>query len=116
MFDTMRDDVAVPSAGIVDDPVNAEPVPLSEVPTSGWLGVELGIASENPGSLSDRDLVDAIVGFERAASWQCREVKSSTSQDRPTTRRRNPRLSISRRIVSGPCRMEARRPRREANG
>jgi hypothetical protein len=87
MFDTMRDEVAVPSAGIVDDPVSAEPVPLSEVPTSAWLGVELGIATEDPGSLSDRDLVDAIVGFERATSWAAArqaELLAEFARRRPT--------------------------------
>ncbi len=43
--------------------------PYSEIPTSGWLGVELDIATEDPGSLGDADLVEAIVAFDRMASW-----------------------------------------------
>jgi hypothetical protein len=47
-----------------------DPVPpLSEMPTSGWLGVELDIATDNPARMNDADLVEAIAGFDRMTSW-----------------------------------------------
>ena len=40
-----------------------------ELPTSGWLGVELDMTAAAPGGLDDAELVEAIVGFDRMASW-----------------------------------------------
>jgi hypothetical protein len=47
----------------------SRPVPWSKVPTSGWLGVELDLATDRPAAMSDAELVEAVVGFERMASW-----------------------------------------------
>jgi hypothetical protein len=45
------------------------PRPLSEIPTSGWLGVELDITTADPAALNDFDLVEAILAFDKMSSW-----------------------------------------------
>jgi hypothetical protein len=37
--------------------------------TSGWLGIELDSLADDPAALADADLVEAIVAFDRMASW-----------------------------------------------
>jgi hypothetical protein len=41
----------------------------SEMSTSGWLGIELDSLADDPAALADADLVEAIVAFDRMASW-----------------------------------------------
>ena len=49
---------------------DVEPVvPFSGFPTSGRLGGELDLATGSPATMSDADLVEAVVGFEHPASW-----------------------------------------------
>jgi hypothetical protein len=53
----------------VPDPLllGGSPSPAAIAP-SGWLAVELDQYFSEPDSLSDRALVDAIVGYERLAA------------------------------------------------
>jgi len=46
-----------------------EPEPWSQCQPSGWLALELDQGTANPAALSDADLIEGIVGFERVASW-----------------------------------------------
>ena len=36
---------------------------------SGWTALELDTGTTEPGRLTDTDLIEAIVGFDRVASW-----------------------------------------------
>ena len=87
MFDTLT----VPAAGPEDAPVEqvvaavdagapvemlppldqlpVDPAPWSTWTPSGWLGVELGQASAVPAALSDTDLIEGVIAFDRMASW-----------------------------------------------
>ena len=38
-------------------------------PPSGWLALELDTGTDDPGRLTDADLIEGIVGFDRVASW-----------------------------------------------
>jgi Domain of unknown function (DUF222) len=44
-------------------------IPASECATSGWLALELDHATVESSRLSDADLIDTIVAFDRVASW-----------------------------------------------
>ncbi|MGH3938332.1 MAG: hypothetical protein ACRDTG_06805 [Pseudonocardiaceae bacterium] len=46
-----------------------EQIPVSECAPSGWLALELDQATVDPTGLSDTDLIDTIIGFDRVASW-----------------------------------------------
>ena len=46
-----------------------EPEPWSQCQPSGWLALELDQGTANPAALSDADLIEGIVGFERVTSW-----------------------------------------------
>ncbi|MGE3285960.1 MAG: DUF222 domain-containing protein [Pseudonocardia sp.] len=49
---------------------------LDELPPSGFAALELELATDAPASLSDDDLVGAIVGFDKLASWaQARQAR-----------------------------------------
>ncbi|MGH3997151.1 MAG: DUF222 domain-containing protein [Pseudonocardiaceae bacterium] len=94
MFDTLEVSPAVPedapveqilagyqrAAAAVDAGAPIEMPPLSDQPPvdpapwstwmpSGWLGVELGQASAVPSALSDPDLIEGVIAFDRMASW-----------------------------------------------
>ena len=45
------------------------PAPWSQCQPSGWLALELDQGSADPAALSDADLIEGIVGFERVTSW-----------------------------------------------
>ncbi len=45
------------------------PAPWSQCQPSGWLALELDQSSADPAALSDADLIEGIVGFERVTSW-----------------------------------------------
>ncbi len=45
------------------------PEPWSQCQPSGWLALELDQGSADPAALSDADLIEGIVGFERVTSW-----------------------------------------------
>ena len=45
------------------------PAPWSQCRPSGWLALELDQGSADPAALSDADLIEGIVGFERVTSW-----------------------------------------------
>jgi hypothetical protein len=49
--------------------VAPEEAPLSRCRPSGWLALELDSAVAVPGGLDDADLVEAMIAFERVASW-----------------------------------------------
>lgn len=44
-------------------------IPAAESAASGWLALELDQVTADPARLSDADLIDTIVGFERVNSW-----------------------------------------------
>ncbi|TQM14766.1 DUF222 domain-containing protein [Pseudonocardia kunmingensis] len=53
---------------------------------SALLGMELDVDADSPGSLSDAELIDAVVGFDRVAAWaQARrtEVLAEFARRRP---------------------------------
>jgi len=43
--------------------------PVSECAPSGWLALELDQGCSDPAGLSDAELIDAVMGFDRIASW-----------------------------------------------
>ncbi|MDQ4093956.1 MAG: HNH endonuclease [Actinomycetota bacterium] len=51
------------------DELAVDPAPWSTWIPSGWLGVELGQASDVPAALSDADLIEGVIAFDRMASW-----------------------------------------------
>ncbi|WP_300009964.1 DUF222 domain-containing protein, partial [Pseudonocardia sp.] len=64
--------VAAPYAPEPDAPERdaAEPPPtLADTPPSGVFAAELDFATGHPAALSDAELVDAVVGYERLAAW-----------------------------------------------
>jgi hypothetical protein len=76
-------DVGVPRAGATCDedwfdpsweervpgPVETGQVPAADCAPSGWTALELDHGTVDPARLSDADLIDTIVGFERVATW-----------------------------------------------
>ena len=51
-------------------PVDPPPPPTYGTCTpSGWLALELDTGTDDPGRLTDADLIEALVGFDRVASW-----------------------------------------------
>ncbi|MGH3914058.1 MAG: DUF222 domain-containing protein [Pseudonocardiaceae bacterium] len=44
-------------------------IPAAECAPSGWLALELDQGTVDPSRLSDADLIDTLVGFDRVASW-----------------------------------------------
>jgi hypothetical protein len=44
-------------------------IPAAQCAPSGWTSLELDYGTADPARLSDSELIDTIVGFERAASW-----------------------------------------------
>jgi Domain of unknown function (DUF222)/HNH endonuclease len=53
----------------LSDQLPADPAPWSTWMPSGWLGVELDQASAVPAALSDTDLIEGVIAFDRMASW-----------------------------------------------
>jgi hypothetical protein len=93
MFDTLSVPPAVPEAAPVEqildgyqrvaaavdagapvempppDQLLVDPAPWSTWTPSGWLGVELDQAGAVPAALSDIDLIEGVIAFDRMASW-----------------------------------------------
>jgi len=44
-------------------------VPMAQCAPSGWLALELDHGTADPERLSDAELIDTVVGFERVAAW-----------------------------------------------
>ncbi len=42
---------------------------MSQCVPSGWLALELDHGTVDPVRLSDAELIDTVVGFERVAAW-----------------------------------------------
>ncbi len=55
--------------GPVPDPEDVGEVPASQRVPSGWAALELDQATGDPAGLSDAELIETIVGFDRVASW-----------------------------------------------
>ncbi len=53
----------------VPGPEDIGQVPVSVCAPSGWLALELDHGTVDPGRLSDAELIDSVVGFDRVASW-----------------------------------------------
>jgi hypothetical protein len=53
----------------VPEPVDIGQVPAAQSAASGWLALELDQVTADPARLSDADLIDTIVGFDRVTSW-----------------------------------------------
>lgn len=51
------------------EPEEPEHVSVAQCVPSGWLALELDQCTADPAVLSDADLIDAIVGFDRIGSW-----------------------------------------------
>ncbi|MGH4025821.1 MAG: DUF222 domain-containing protein [Pseudonocardiaceae bacterium] len=51
-----------------DSPPEPQP-PASACVPSGWLALELDHSSVDPARLSDAELIDSVVGFDRVSSW-----------------------------------------------
>ncbi len=49
---------------------------------SGWLALELDHGTVDPVRLSDAELIDTVVGFERVAAWAGARLSSSTPMAR----------------------------------
>jgi hypothetical protein len=47
----------------------AAEIPMSQCAPSGWLALELDHGTVDPVRLSDAELIDTVVGFERVAAW-----------------------------------------------
>lgn len=85
MFEQLLDDEAPAEGAPLDEAAFDEaafdegvagPVPLSRCTPSGWLALELDQSTPEAGRLSDHDLIEGIVGFERVASWaQARQAR-----------------------------------------
>ncbi|MGH3916796.1 MAG: hypothetical protein ACRDTC_25815, partial [Pseudonocardiaceae bacterium] len=82
MFDTVLEGEVFPADAPADgdwldlawlDQVAASPAPeqapLSQCAPSGWLALELDHGTVEPAGMSDPDLIDTIIGFDRVASW-----------------------------------------------
>ncbi len=50
-------------------PQEAAQPPVSACAPSGWLALELDQGCGDPAGLSDTELIDAVIGFDRVASW-----------------------------------------------
>ncbi len=50
-------------------PPPMSPPPMSECAPSGWLALELDHGTVDPVGLSDAELIDAVIGFDRVCSW-----------------------------------------------
>ncbi|MPZ66564.1 MAG: DUF222 domain-containing protein [Pseudonocardiaceae bacterium] len=55
--------------GRVPDPEEVGQVPASQRVPSGWSALELDQSTADPAGLSDADLIEGIVGFDRMSSW-----------------------------------------------
>ncbi|HEX2299316.1 MAG TPA: DUF222 domain-containing protein, partial [Pseudonocardiaceae bacterium] len=53
----------------IPEPEDLGQLPAAECAPSGWLALELDHATTDPARLSDADLIDTIVGFDRITSW-----------------------------------------------
>ncbi|MGH3798020.1 MAG: DUF222 domain-containing protein [Pseudonocardiaceae bacterium] len=53
----------------IPEPGHTGQIPASECTPSGWLALELDHGTVEPALLSDTDLIDTIVGFDRVSSW-----------------------------------------------
>ena len=53
----------------VTGPGDTNQISVSACAPSGWLALELDQATADPARLSDSDLIDTIVGFDRVSSW-----------------------------------------------
>ncbi len=62
-------DAGAPIEMPLPDQLPVDPAPWSTWMPSGWLGVELGQASAVPAALSDTDLIEGVIAFDRMASW-----------------------------------------------
>jgi hypothetical protein len=51
------------------EPPEAAQPPVSACAPSGWLALELDQGCADPAVLSDSELIDAVIGFDRVASW-----------------------------------------------
>ena len=73
-----------------DDAAPDEPVLASGRCTpSGWLAVDLDLATADPAGLSDDTLIEAMVGFDRVGSWAAaRQARllAELARRRPTDR------------------------------
>ncbi len=50
-------------------PQEIDQPPVSACAPSGWLALELDQGCADPAGLSDTELIDAVIGFDRVASW-----------------------------------------------
>ena len=50
-------------------PEDTGQVPMAQCAPSGWLALELDHGTADPERLSDAELIDTVVGFERVAAW-----------------------------------------------
>jgi hypothetical protein len=82
MFDTSLDEeAAFVGAPVGEDwfdpawlaqapvPEDTGQLPMAQCAPSGWLALELDHGTADPERLSDAELIDAVVGFERVAAW-----------------------------------------------
>ncbi|MGB8994025.1 MAG: DUF222 domain-containing protein [Pseudonocardiaceae bacterium] len=82
MFDTILDEeVASVGAPVGEDwfdpawldqappPEDVGQVPMAQCAPSGWLALELDHGTVDPERLSDAELIDTVVDFERVAAW-----------------------------------------------
>jgi hypothetical protein len=53
----------------IPEPPDTDQPPVSECAPSGWLALELDHSTADPTVLSDKALIDTIIGFDRIASW-----------------------------------------------
>lgn len=82
MFDKFLDEEA-PLAGVpvgedwfdpgwldqVPEPEDTGQLPMAQCAPSGWLALELDHGTVDPVGLSDAELIDTVVGFERVVAW-----------------------------------------------
>src|SRR5262245_26757359 len=71
---------------------------FSETPTSGWLAVELDAATADPAGLSDDEVVEGIVGFDRMVGWAQARQSALLAE---FARRRPADLAATPRAVGG---------------
>ena len=58
-----------PGSGDTSYGVPAEPASVADQVPSGWLALDLDVGSADPGELTDAQLIDAAIGWDRIASW-----------------------------------------------
>src|SRR5262245_36681092 len=70
--DVLNEYAAPPRRAFLNDIFVDDDGPVSsfaEAPTSGRLAAKLDAATADPAALSDDDLLDVVIGFDRVASW-----------------------------------------------